>query len=102
MHNAKADAVKQQQTTKCKVAALGTNFTVQMLNSSSMAAAMGICEHLEIQDGIRKRKGRYLRSGVLHTPRKSFWTRVLKIGEEMEFFISFHCLGRISMILCNL
>ena len=42
VHNAKADAVKQQQTTKCKVAALGTNFTVQMLNLSSTAAAMGL------------------------------------------------------------
>ena len=42
MHNAKADAVKQQQTAKCKVAALGANFTVQMQNSSSTAAAMGL------------------------------------------------------------
>ena len=42
MHNAKADVVKQQQTTKRKVAALGTNFTVQMRNSSSTAAAMGL------------------------------------------------------------
>ena len=49
MHNAKADAVKQQQTAKCKVAALGTNVTVQMLNLSSTAAVTGICEHLELK-----------------------------------------------------
>ena len=88
VHNAKEDAVTPQLTTKCKVAALGENFTVKMLKSSSTVNAMGICEHLEIQDGIRKKKGRYLCSGVLHSPRKSFWTRVLKVGEEIELFHS--------------
>ena len=86
MHNAKADAVKQQQTAKCKVASLGKNFTVQMLNSSSTAAAMVICENLELQYMITKRKRRYLHRGVLHTPHKIFWARVLKFGDEMEFF----------------
>ena len=86
VHNAKEDTVTPQLTTKCKVAALSTNFSVQMLNSSSMAAAMGICQQLEIDNKIRKRKERYLCSGVLHTPCKSFCTQVLKIGEEMEFF----------------
>ena len=85
MHNAKADAVKQQQTAKCKIAALGANFTVQMLNSSSTAAAMGICEHLKLQYMIMKRKGRYnLRMGVLQTPHTGFWTRFLKFGDEMD------------------
>lgn len=74
VHNAKEDVVPPQLTTKCKIAALSTTFTMQILNLSLTTVTMGICKNLEIGGRIRKRKGRYLRSGVLHTPCKSFWT----------------------------
>ena len=51
-----------------------------------MAASMSICERFEVDENIRKRKGRYLNRGVLHNPLKCFWTRVWNIGDKMEFF----------------
>ena len=71
---------------KRKAAALGASFIAEMINTSSTAAVICAYENMEQNDELQKPRGRYLRSGVLHNPRQSFWMRVWRMGDEMEFF----------------
>ena len=90
MHNAKKDAVTPQLMAKGKVAALGASFAVQMLNSSLVAAAMSVCEHLEVAETIRKRKGRYLCSGVFTILRSVSGNEFGRLGTKWSFPFPFN------------
>ena len=62
--NSEEEDNKRQSNKKCKVAALGANFVVQILNFLLTATTIFGYEYMEGEDRIRKRKGRYLRRGI--------------------------------------